>query len=192
MLRQVCISFVVGLLVPSCAGVPSTHHQSELSETERAEYLRKGQQTAMSLKKELVSELTAAISRGGPVQAIAVCKDKAAEITQAVAKQGIRIGRTSWKLRNPANQGPPWTQSVMEGWKTTRLNTPSPAQVIVTEDGKIGYVEPLYTQPLCVNCHGVDLKPEVSSQLKKLYPQDQATGFHAGDLRGVLWVEFDR
>ena len=83
-------------------------------------------------------------------------------------------------------------EDLLKEWQTTRLNTPAAARVVVLANGRIGYAEPLYTMPLCVNCHGQNLKPEVAQQIKKLYPDDQATGFHAGDLRGLLWVEFSR
>ena len=43
----------------------------------------------------------------------------------------------------------------------------------------------------CLQCHGKvdDLAPEVRDVLAKNYPQDRATGFAAGDLRGWFWVE---
>ena len=45
-------------------------------------------------------------------------------------------------------------------------------------------------QPLCLNCHGVELAPDVAGRIAELYPEDRATGFEAGELRGVFWVEF--
>jgi hypothetical protein len=30
----------------------------------------------------------------------------------------------------------------------------------------------------------------VASSIAELYPDDEATGFSAGDFRGVFWVEF--
>jgi hypothetical protein len=40
-------------------------------------------------------------------------------------------------------------------------------------------------------CHGPkeQLIPEVKEQLAKLYPEDSATGFSEGELRGWFWVE---
>ena len=33
-------------------------------------------------------------------------------------------------------------------------------------------------------------QPDVASRISELYPEDRATGFEAGDLRGIFWVEF--
>jgi hypothetical protein len=56
----------------------------------------------------------------------------------------------------------------------------------------VGYVEPIYVQPLCVTCHGATLAPDLQAKIDELYPNDQATGYAAGDLRGVFWAELAR
>jgi hypothetical protein len=40
-------------------------------------------------------------------------------------------------------------------------------------------------------CHGPSesLAPDIKEKLATLYPQDQATGFSEGELRGWFWVE---
>ena len=45
------------------------------------------------------------------------------------------------------------------------------------------------TEPLCVACHGTEVAPEVRATILAHYPDDGATGFSLGDLRGALWVE---
>ena len=44
---------------------------------------------------------------------------------------------------------------------------------------------------LCLTCHGLDdtLEPEVRHRLAELYPDDAATGFSRGDLRGAFVVQ---
>ena len=44
-------------------------------------------------------------------------------------------------------------------------------------------------EPVCLACHGKALSPETTTALRRHYPDDAATGFDAGDLRGALWVE---
>ena len=56
----------------------------------------------------------------------------------------------------------------------------------------MGYAEPIIVQPLCLSCHGNVLAPEVANHIEEAYPDDQATGFEIGDLRGVYWVAFPR
>ena len=62
--------------------------------------------------------------------------------------------------------------------------------VVPLPDNRTGYVEPIVTQPLCLACHGSSLAPEIAERLAADYPDDRATGFEVGDLRGVFWAEF--
>jgi len=64
--------------------------------------------------------------------------------------------------------------------------------VVIIDEQTVGYVEPIFMQPLCVTCHGQTIAPELAAKLGELYPNDQATGYVAGDLRGVFWAELAR
>ncbi len=48
----------------------------------------------------------------------------------------------------------------------------------------------IITQPLCLVCHGETIAPAVREALVEHYPQDQAMGFKAGDLRDAFSVEW--
>ena len=63
-------------------------------------------------------------------------------------------------------------------------------KAVELDGNRWGYVEPIIVQPLCLTCHGSELAPDIGAQITELYPDDRATGFEAGDLRGVFWVEF--
>ena len=54
--------------------------------------------------------------------------------------------------------------------------------------GRLGYLEPIYLQAMCLQCHGSDLGSGVRERLAELYPEDRATGFAEGDFRGMFWV----
>ncbi|MDT4883752.1 hypothetical protein FQZ97_1198250 [compost metagenome] len=45
------------------------------------------------------------------------------------------------------------------------------------------------TEPGCLACHGTQMAPQVRAAIAAHYPDDAATGFAVGDLRGGLWVE---
>ena len=45
------------------------------------------------------------------------------------------------------------------------------------------------TEPGCLACHGAQVAPAVRTAIAAHYPDDAATGFAVGDLRGGLWVE---
>jgi len=62
---------------------------------------------------------------------------------------------------------------------------------MIVRDGAPMYMRAIrINMPLCLQCHGMeeDLAPDVVEQLTKLYPDDTATGFSQGDLRGAFVV----
>jgi len=149
--------------------------------------LERGAAYIAPLKTELVQALMAGMEEG-PLNAIGVCKDQAPAITDSLSKEGVQIGRTSHRLRNPANSAPEWVNPVLESYLDDNSNR-APTLVHLPND-RLGYVEALVTQALCLGCHGQSLAPDVAAQLESLYPEDKATGFDVDDLRGVVWVEF--
>lgn len=135
----------------------------------------------MSLKSALMDGM-----QDGPEVAIAVCSEAAPAIASSISVDGVRVGRSSHKLRNPENAPPDWLAPILDDYVAGN----TAARTVSLDDGRTGYVEPIMTQPLCLNCHGTDLLPEVAARINELYPEDEATGFGEGDLRGVFWVEF--
>lgn len=138
-------------------------------------------------KQRLQAALAAGLAEG-PAQAVGVCREDAPAIAAELSVDGVAMGRTSHRLRNPANAPPAWTQPLLAGYLAS-VDARRPAAVAIA-DGRIGYVEPIAVQPLCLTCHGSELAPELSATLGRLYPDDRATGFAAGDFRGLFWVEF--
>jgi hypothetical protein len=55
-----------------------------------------------------------------------------------------------------------------------------------------GVLVPIYTDGLCLTCHGDKIEPELEKEIRKIYPQDQATGFAQGALRGFFFAEISR
>jgi hypothetical protein len=72
---------------------------SVMAQTQEVETDR-GAELLMPLKRNLKQALMAGMQQG-PVHAIGACKDQAPEITNALAVEGIQIGRTSHRLRLP-------------------------------------------------------------------------------------------
>ena len=52
------------------------------------------------------------------------------------------------------------------------------------------YYRPLTIQPVCLACHGdpATMNPLVLDALETAYPDDHATGYEVGDLRGLVRV----
>ncbi len=150
---------------------------------------------AADFGKTLIAELQRAIAAGGPVNAIGVCQTVAPEIAaQKSSEWKMTIRRTSLKLRQPANAPDAWERRQLLRFAERRAAGEGPATIEIGEyaekDGKrvFRYMKAIPTGELCLSCHGSGLAPEVAARLKALYPQDAATGFRIGDLRGAFTV----
>ena len=148
-----------------------------------------------NLMLSLQGELFAAMKDGGPVKALEVCRTRAPEIARS-ASLGTpwKIGRTSARVRNPANAADPWETARLEEFRKRLSGGEEMAALeawdVVDADGKrtFRYAKAIGTTSPCLGCHGSDLKPDVASKLKELYPEDRATGFAPGQLRGAFTV----
>jgi hypothetical protein len=149
-----------------------------------------GRQTyAASLLVPFKQELMHALTEGmatGPESAIAACSIQAPGIAAALSVDGVRVGRTSHRLRNSANEGPEWVAPILARY----LEREARPVIVTLDDDRVGYVEPIMLAPLCTSCHGESIAPGVADAIAERYPDDEATGFAIGDLRGVFWVEF--
>lgn len=152
-----------------------------------AAWLARGAEAVGPLKRELLAALQDALARGGPEHAIDVCRLRAPEIAAQAARPGVRVGRTSDRLRNPANAPAAWMQPLLDAYRADPQDRAP--RVVRLGEGRIGYVEPLYVQPLCLACHGESLAPALRERLRERYPEDRATGYRAGDFRGLAWAE---
>lgn len=167
--------FVVSFMMAACA--------VHADETE----LARGAELLAPFKQDLQQALKSGLAEG-PAEAIQVCRVKAPGIADALSGAGVRMGRSSHRLRNPDNTAPEWVSAIMRAY----LDDPSSRtpQAVELADNRWGYAEPIIVQPVCLTCHGSELAPEVAARISELYPEDRAVGFETGDLRGVFWLEF--
>ncbi len=159
------------------APVPVTRDAVE-PEAARAE------QAFGALKARLLTRLTTAVGEAGPAGAIEVCSAEAATMTREIgAAQGVEVGRTSFRLRNPANAPRAWAKAHVEAAEGR------PALFDLGD--RVGVLAPMQLGAVCVTCHGPkeSLAPEVVAALAQRYPADQAVGFAEGELRGYFWAE---
>lgn len=149
---------------------------------------------ATTLPPKLLASLQQEISKSGPEGAIPVCKDMAPKMAAEISQQtGWKIKRVSLKARNEARAIPDeWEKAALEDFDKRAAAGEPPAQLEKGE--RIGneyrYVKALPVQPLCLSCHGpVDqLSPAVKSVLSQHYPNDRATGYSVGQIRGAISV----
>jgi hypothetical protein len=134
---------------------------------------------------KLSGRLAAALEDGGPVAAISVCKEAAPTLAREVSEaNGLRIGRTSFRLRNPDNAPPGWATSYVEARTQDDV-------FLVHPEGGLRALLPIGLHPKCLTCHGeaAAMPDDLRAAIREAYPGDEATGFEAGDLRGWFWVE---
>jgi hypothetical protein len=124
------------------------------------------------------------------IGAIDVCALKAPQLGEEASTGGVRVGRSSTRLRNPKNAPPGWLTPVMAELSRVPSGT-STSRIVDLGGGKRGYAEPIWTDAPCLLCHGAEIAPDVEAKLAERYPDDAARGFAQGDLRGVFWVELD-
>lgn len=165
---------------------------------EEAKLLEEARFVAQSLPPKLLNVIQSEIKKGGPEQAISTCRDLAPKMAAAASEEtGWAIRRVSMKNRNPKAVPDAWETAVLAEFEL-RLAAGEPALkiekgMLVTEDGKpfYRYMRPLMTQKVCMECHGPEegISPNVKARLQELYPQDSATGFTEGKLRGALTIK---
>ena len=156
--------------------------------------LGEARKVATTLPPKLLAALQDEIGKSGPEGAIPVCKDMAPKMAGEISQQtGWKIKRVSLKARNEARATPDaWEKAALEDFDKRAAAGEPPAQLEKGE--KVGneyrYVKALPVQPLCLSCHGPadQFSPAVKSVLGQHYPNDRATGYSVGQIRGAISV----
>jgi hypothetical protein len=139
----------------------------------------------------LMARLNDAVAAEGFAGAIRICREVAPEIAKEVgAERGVKVSRTSHRLRNRDNMPPVWALPAIEDALSGSALAREP-QAFVLEDGTLGVALPILTKKMCLSCHGAadELAEGVPESLADLYPGDRARGFAEGSLRGYFLVE---
>lgn len=143
----------------------------------------------------LLTALQDALKSSGPEAAIAVCNREAPKIAaEEGARTGGKVGRTALKVRNPNNAPDAFERRVLESFAARAAKGEPLANMehaeTETENGKpvFRYMKAIPTGDVCITCHGADIAPGLAAKITSLYPQDQATGFQVGQLRGAFTI----
>lgn len=164
---------------------------------DEAALLDEARGVASSIPPKLLAVLKSEIEKGGPEGAISVCRDKAPQMAKdASAKTGWMIRRVSLRNRNPKAVPDAWERSALEEFDRRAAAGEKPAtlekgEIVADGDSKsYRYMKALPTQPLCLACHGSgdEISPAVRTKLETLYPDDKATGYKVGEIRGAMTI----
>lgn len=148
---------------------------------------------------KVVNAMQEAVAEKGVPGAIPVCKEQAPQLLKEKRQEtGWDIRRVSLKTRH-AQTGTPdlWEARQLADFNIRAGNGEKPETLekseIVSIDGKpvFRYMKALPVADVCLKCHGPadGLDAGLKAKLAENYPQDQATGYAKGQVRGALTVK---
>ena len=154
--------------------------------------LARARSATEELGGRLKAELGVQLASGTPAIAIDVCSQIAPAATRELSHDGLEIRRTSLRHRNPGNAPDPWERAALERYAEIVAGGGQPGELheVDAAGGELRYLRPIMVGGSCLLCHGAEeqLDPQVRQRLAERYPEDRATGFAAGDLRGAFSV----
>lgn len=106
---------------------------------------------------------------------------------------GIQVRRTALKVRNPVNAPDAHDRNALHEFAALPPDQ-RPSEIVQWTRDSARFYKPLVMQELCTQCHGDPgtFSPALRQLLAESYPDDQATGYTTGQLRGVIRVEIPR
>ncbi len=150
-----------------------------------------GKEIALKAKEILGKNLKLAINKGGVKNAIEFCNINALPLIDSLKENlGVNIKRVSLKARNTNDIPNEFERELLEAYAYQQKDSMQlKSNVQELEGNKYLYTLPiLIDNPLCLNCHGSPdngLMKETNDLIKTIYPDDQATDYQLGDLRGM-------
>lgn len=185
-LNKCMVLFVIACLARTGAA------ETNSSALETDNIRQEGMKVIEAFSNDLKHNLKSAIKEGGLTNGIEVCALKAPQIALSHSQQPWQVKRTSLKVRNPVNAPTAEELDVLEIFESgkaggKKIHELSYYRVTVTGQQRVHHLmQAIPTQALCLGCHGEKLAPEVQALLHQRYPEDQATGFQEGDIRGAF------
>ncbi len=186
-MRSLLLPFLLLILLNSC--------KTSLSDKEVEAYKEKGLLIAKSTGSELSTTLTSKMKSGGLVEAAEFCNTAALPITKKMSDTyGVAIKRTSLKIRNSLNSPSDDEILVLKKFQMN-LDKGIPLEPLVQLDqnGDPSYYAPIMAEQKCLVCHGKldqELSRAADSIIKSYYPNDLATAYQEGELRGMWSISF--
>ncbi len=152
------------------------------------------EQEARMLVKQFVGQLKPrlqqAMREGGAGYAIEVCAGFAPKLADSLsAESGWLVKRVSLKSRNASRAVPDsWERATLEQFDQQQAAGREASQI--TANAIVGsryrYMQAQGVEAVCLVCHGQSLTDEVRLTLQQYYPDDWATGYALGQVRGAI------
>lgn len=186
MLKMFSVAVAISIILFSC----KENKQPE----DLAKWQIKGDSLITRTFDTLRNTLLRKVGEKGFPGAVEFCKTEALSLTEIYNSQGISIGRTSDKLRNPANAPDSMEQRILAAYLELKNNTHEIKPVLEKDvRGNYHYFKPILLQAMCLNCHGdkdSQIKPDTWKSIQQKYPADSAFNYKEAELRGIWHVSF--
>jgi hypothetical protein len=178
----------------AAAQYSAAQQKADDARTEKA--LLDARKISTELTNKVRELLLKELEKGGYEGAISVCANVAQDITrQFNEKSGHYARRVSLGYRNPNDFPDEYERQKLESFD--RLNREKKLESeyyeVVSEKGReyLRYLKPVIAGKMCLNCHGQPDEIPIGVQriIQETYPNDRATGYLEGDVRGAVSVK---
>lgn len=175
------------------------------SEDKSGEAMKLTKKAMKETMPPLVKKVSSKVSEEGVAAAVDYCHSFAPEYGRTKNRQfgselkekhnlnHFKFYRRSLRNRNPANYPEGVIKAVMLNWQQKEEKGQKAEPVTVHEKGMYYTLMPIrVNSPLCLNCHGMvgeEIEKITYAKIKEKYPEDKATGYSMGDLRGAFVTE---
>jgi cytochrome c553 len=186
--------FALLFLISACKSTPDIR---PLSQTEKEKFMRDGKNITLVTFSTLSARLGKAIKEQGIQGAITYCNVAALPLTDSLSRLNhVEIKRTSLQLRNQENApSEPEKNMLMAFDAQDKAGTELKPVVQAISNDKAAFFAPIRMMDVCQKCHGTigeTMDKADYAHIQSLYPEDTATGFKTGDLRGMWSITFQR
>ncbi|MFT6338050.1 MAG: hypothetical protein ACJATI_004820 [Halioglobus sp.] len=169
--------------------IPMVISEQEFDE----EFIIKGKEIASSAFLSLSGELAKAVKNGGLKNALSYCNTNAIPLTDSLSNaHNVDIKRTSLKFRNPRNKPTEREKEILNQYELAKENGQIMEAIIDNEAERKTFHAPIIVQAACIKCHGAKSNISMYDSILKLYPNDLATDYTQGDLRGMWSISFNK
>ncbi|MCH8543352.1 MAG: DUF3365 domain-containing protein [Alcanivorax sp.] len=155
-------------------------------------WVTEARQQADRLGGALQQTLRDTIMAQGVEAGIDVCHVEAPEIAARLSAEGWQVGRTALRLRSQDNAPTAWQHEQLLVMQDAPMQDGRPAEAMrVVDQGGTNVFEYLRAIPMqdaCMACHGPAIDESVLQTVAQRYPDDEATGFLSGELRGAFVI----
>ncbi|HRP69052.1 MAG TPA: DUF3365 domain-containing protein [Turneriella sp.] len=166
-----------------------------------AQYLAFASQAMQDVMPQMMQTVKQEVDKNGYASAVTFCSGFAAEFgknknvewgklaTHDINAKSFRFRRISEKNRNPNNRADAKQSVILAQWLKEGA-TPT----LYRDGTRVTTMHPIkISMPMCLGCHGdaATVDKKAIGEIKRLYPNDLATGYKLGDLRGAFVTEIE-